>query len=79
MEAVHSVCRERLRVEKLNYKRLPRWIWGLNSDDPARNHSTISCNRQRLLDETFSQPFFENNVPLARMRELPGTRPSLHC
>lgn len=54
-QLLYSVCGERLLMERLNYNTLSRWFGGLNVDDPVRDHSTFSFNRERLRDQAIAQ------------------------
>ena len=70
LQVVYSVRSERLLMEQLNYNLLFRWFVGLNVDDPVWDHSTFSCNRERLFDAAIAQRFFEHTVLLAKVGEL---------
>ena len=42
-----------------------RWFVGLMMDEPVREHSSFSANRDRLLKESVMREFFDGLVAIA--------------
>jgi transposase len=49
-QAFYSVCSERQLMEQLAYNLLFRWFVGLSVDEPVRDPTAFTKNRQRMLD-----------------------------
>lgn len=49
--AIYGIRSERLLIEQLDYNRLFRWFIGLNPDDPVWHPTTLTKNRDRVLNE----------------------------
>jgi hypothetical protein len=64
LQVLYSVRSERLLMEQLHYNLLFRWFVGLGMDDAAP--TTLSKNRERLLDGDVARAFFEDVVAQAR-------------
>jgi len=65
LQVFYSVRSERLLMEELDYNLLFRWFVGLNPDDEVWNHAVFSKNRDRLLNESVAQSFFQRVRQLA--------------
>jgi transposase len=50
LQAFYSICSERQLMDRLEFDLLFRWFVGIGVDDAARDHSTSSKNRERLLN-----------------------------
>ena len=59
LQAFYSVRSERQLMEQINYNLLFRWFVGLGIDDTVWNHSTVSKNRDRLLDANVAAKFLD--------------------
>src|SRR5918992_1509596 len=57
LQAFYSIRSERLLMERLEYDLLFRWFVGLGVDDLVWDHSTLSTNRDRLLDGDIAAKF----------------------
>ena len=68
--APYSVRAERQFCEQLRYNILFRWFLDLNLDEAPFNASTLSKNRQRLLDAEATRAFPWEVVAEARRRQL---------
>ena len=66
--ALFSVRSERAFCERLRYDMLFKWFLGLRIDDDAFDASTLSKNRQRLLDHEIADRFFAAVVAQAHLR-----------
>jgi transposase len=51
LQAFCGIRLERLLLEELHYNLLFRWIVGLRPDEPIWDPTTLSKNRERLLNE----------------------------
>jgi transposase len=58
LQAFYTVRSERLLMEQLHYNLVLRWFIGLSMDDPVREPTVFSKNRDRLLDGDIAQAFF---------------------
>jgi transposase len=70
LQVLYTIRSERLLMEQLDYNLLFRWFVGLNMDDPIWDPTTLTKNRQRLLDGDIAQSFFAGVLALARERDL---------
>ena len=59
LQAFYSVRSERQLMEQIGYNLLFRWFAGLGIDDAVWDHSTVSKNRDRLLDADVAAKFLE--------------------
>ncbi len=66
--ALYSVRSERAFCERLNYDMLFKWFLGLRIDERGFDASTLSKNRQRLLDHEIADRFFAAVVDAAKLR-----------
>jgi Transposase domain (DUF772) len=57
-------------MAQLDYNLLFRWFVGVNMDDPIWDPSTVSKNRERLLEGDVAHVFFAQVVTQARERNL---------
>jgi len=70
LQVLYTVRSERLLMEQLDYNFLFRWFVGLSLDDPVRDATTFSKNRERLLRGKIAQGFFAAVVEQARGQGL---------
>jgi transposase len=70
LQVLYTIRSERLLMEQLDYHLLFRWFVGLNMDDPVRDPSTLSKNRERLLEGAVAHAFFAQVLAHARERDL---------
>ncbi len=68
--ALYSIRRERQFCERLQYALLFKWFLDLNIADPAFNPSTVSKNRERLLEHDAVRQCFETVRQEAKRRRL---------
>jgi hypothetical protein len=59
LQAFYSVRSERQLMEQIDYNLLFCWFVGLGIDDGVWDHSTVSKNRDRLLDADVAAKFLE--------------------
>jgi hypothetical protein len=59
LQVFYSVRTERQLMEQIDYNLLFRWFVGLGIDDPVWDHSTLSKNRDRLLEGDVAAKFLE--------------------
>jgi transposase len=60
-------------MERFEFDLLFRWFVGLGVDDPAWDHSTLSKNRDRLLEGDIAAKFLEAVLAQPRVRRLLST------
>src|SRR5580700_6305867 len=70
LQAFYSVRSERQLMERLEFDMLFRWFVGLGMDDPVRDHSTFSKNRDRLLDGEIAAKFLSAVLAQPRVKRL---------
>jgi len=70
LQMLYSVRSERLLVEEMDYNILFRWFVGLNLDDPVRDATVFTKNRDRLLEADVAKLFLAQVVEQARGRGL---------
>ena len=58
LQVFYTIRSERLLMEQLDYNLLFRWFVGLSMDDPVRDHSSFSKNRDGLLNSRMASHFF---------------------
>ena len=75
--AMYSIRSERAFCERLNYDMLFKWFLDLRIDDPSFDASTLSKNRQRLLDAEVADVLFEAVVRQAKAAPLHVVGPLL--
>jgi transposase len=66
LQALYSVCSERMLMEQLNYNLLFRSFVGLNMDDCVWDVTVFTKNRERLLDGDIAEAFFQAVLQQAR-------------
>lgn len=66
--ALYSIRSERAFCERLNYDMLFKWFLGMRIDDRSFDASTLSKNRERLLDHEIADRFFAAVVERAHLR-----------
>jgi len=59
LQIFYSVRSERLLMEQLDYNLLFRWFVGMEMDEAVWNHAVFSKNRDRLLNHTIAEAFFQ--------------------
>jgi transposase len=69
-QVLYTIRGERQLVEQIHYNMLYRWFVGLEIDDPVWHHSTLSKNRDRLLDNAVLPELFEVVLAIARRHKL---------
>lgn len=74
VQVFFSVRSERQLTEQVRYNLLYRWFIGLAIDDEVWDHSTVSKNRDRLLEHAVVESFFTEVMALACCRR-PKTEP----
>ncbi|WP_416207398.1 IS5 family transposase [Oceanobacter antarcticus] len=70
LQILFSIRSERQLVEQIQYNMLYRWFVGLSIDDPVRDHSTFSVNRDRLIHHNVSTELFAEVVASAQKQQL---------
>jgi transposase len=70
LQMFYSIRSERMLVEQLHYNILFRWFVGLSMDDPVWHATTLTKNRERLLEGDIAREFFERVVSYARSKQL---------
>ena len=70
LQSLLGIGSERLLCEQVQYNLLFRWFLALDFEDSAFDHSTLSRNRNRLLEHDVAQQFFNEVVRYAREHGL---------
>ncbi len=70
LQVLYTVRSERLLMEQLDYNFLFRWFVGLSIDDPVRDATVFSKNRERLLAGNVADGFFAAVLAQARAQGL---------
>jgi transposase len=70
LQVLYTIRSERLLMEQLDDNRLFRWVVGVNMDDPSWDPSTVSKNRERLLEGEVAHAFFDQVLAQAQERDL---------
>lgn len=70
LQALYSVCSERLSMEELNYNILFRWFVGMNLEEKGWAPTVLSRNRDRSLTGDVASRFSSEVVRLAREERL---------
>ena len=73
LQAFYSIRSERQLMEQLEFDLLFRWFVGLGIDDPVWDHSTVSKNRDRLLDGDLAARFLAAVLAQPRVKKLLST------
>src|ERR1700737_3018237 len=68
--ALYTGRSERLLCEQLDYNLLFRWFLDMELDEASFDHSSLSANRQRLLEHEVAGEFFRGVVEQARALKL---------
>src|SRR5271167_1431028 len=70
LQMLYSVRSERMLMEQMQYNLLFRWFVGLNMDDQVWDVTVFTKNRDRLLEGSIAQRFFEAVIAQARSKQL---------
>jgi IS5 family transposase len=70
LQAFYSIRSERLLMERLEYDLLFRRFVGIGVDDPAWYHSTLSKNRDRLLEGDIAAKFLAAVLAQPKVKRL---------
>ena len=70
LQLLYSVRSERMLMEQMQYNLLFRWFVGLNMDDQVWDVTVFTKNRDRLLEGSIAQQFFEAVIEQARAKHL---------
>src|SRR6478609_2560626 len=73
LQAFYSIRSERLLMERLEYDLLFRWFVGIGVDEAARDHSTFSKNRDRLLAGDIAAKFLASVLARPKVKQLLST------
>ena len=66
---LYSVRSERMLMEQMQYNLLFRWFVGLNMDDQVWDVTVFTKNRDRLLEGSIAQQFFQAVIEQARAKQ----------
>lgn len=66
LQVLYSIRSERQLVDQLHYNMLFRWFVGLSMEEAVWDHSTFSKNRDRIIEGSAIEEFFEQIVERAR-------------
>jgi transposase len=70
LQAFYSVRSERQLMERIEFDLLFRWFVGLGIDDPVRDHSSFSKNRDRLFEGEIAAKFLAAVLSQPRVKRL---------
>jgi transposase len=70
LQMLYSVRSERMLMEQMQYNLLFRWFVGLNMDDGVWDVTVFTKNRDRMLEGSIAQQFFEAVIEQARAQHL---------
>ena len=70
LQMLYSVRSERMLMEQMQYNLLFRWFVGLNIDDQVWDVTVFTKNRDRLLEGSIAQRFFEAVLAQAQAKRL---------
>ncbi len=70
LQMLYWVRSERLLMEEIDYSILFRWFIGLNLDEEVWDATTLTKNRDRLLEVDVAKRFLAEVVEMARARSL---------
>jgi transposase len=59
LQTIYGIRSEQMLIEQLDYNLLFRWFVGLNPDDPVWHPTSLTKNRDRLLNEELMAKFLE--------------------
>jgi transposase len=70
LQLLYTIRSERALIEHIDYNILFRWFIGLRLDEPVRDHSTFSRNRDRLIDSDIAVSFLQGILAKAEEQGL---------
>lgn len=70
LQYFYTVRSQRQMTEQLDFNLLFRWFVGLGSDDPVWDASTLSKNRDHLLDGSVAVAFLRAVLAIPRVKRL---------
>src|SRR6202007_927287 len=70
LQAFYTVRSERQLMEQLDYNLLFRWFVGLSPDEPGRDATWFTKNRERLLEGDVAAKFFAAVLDQAEVKQL---------
>jgi transposase len=70
LQAFYSIRPERQLVERIEYDLLFRWFVGLGVDDPVWDATTLTKNRDRLLEGEVAHQFFAAVLAQPKVKRL---------
>ena len=70
LQAFYGISSERLLLKQLNYHLLFRWFVGLSPDDPIWHLTTVTKNRERLLNNEVRDRFLEKLIAAPEVKPL---------
>jgi transposase len=70
LQALYSVRSERQLMEQLDYNLLLRWFVGPNIDDPVRDATVLTKNRERLIEGEVAEQLLLAVVEQAQAHQL---------
>jgi transposase len=70
LQMLYSVRSERMLMEQMQYNLLFRWFVGLNMDEGVWDVTVFTKNRDRMLEGSIAQQFFEAVIEQARAQHL---------
>ena len=70
LQAFYSVRSERQLMERMEFDLLFRWFVGLGADEPVWDHSTVSKNRDRLLEGDVAARFLATLLARPKVERL---------
>ena len=73
LQAFYSIRSERQLMERLEFDLLFRWFVGMGVDDAAWDHSTVSKNRERLLEGDIAAKLLSAVLGQPRVKRLLST------
>jgi transposase len=73
LQAFYSIRSERQLMERLEFDLLFRWFVGIGVDDAAWDHSTLSKNRDRLLEGDIAVRLLSGVLAQPRLKRLLST------
>ena len=72
IQMLYSIRSERALIEEIDYSILFRWFVGMNLDEPLRNATVFTKNRNRLLEGDVAREFLGEGVKQAQAEGLTG-------
>lgn len=70
LQVLYTIRSERQLMEQLDYNLLYRWFVGLTPDDAVWVPTVFTKNRDRLLEGTIAEAFFQQGLGLADQHQL---------